>query len=168
MKLVPQSQLVKHEEPLAPEERAFLTRKERRDRAALYKVARVFLVLCFACSFLVACARAALGAPNPFAYGTFFSHVAFLMGFSGIGLYAGYFSFLRKVQRDLRRGTKTIERSRVIRKLYMPQTDTYFFYIDSPNRLSIEVSEYQYHAAGLGDEVNIEYTTVSKYYLGYY
>lgn len=160
--------LVRHEEPLNSDELAFLRRKEGKDRSQLYRVCRVFMILCFICPFLVACVRAIMGAEDPFNYGSYFAGVGFLMVFSGAGLYAGYYKFLRKVQQDIRRGTKTIERSLITRKQYMPHNNTYFFYINSPHRLSIEVAEFDYHNMHLGDEVNIEYTTMAKMYLGYY
>lgn len=168
MKQALQRTWARHEEPLNSEELSFLRRKERKDRGQLYKVCQVFMFLCFICPFLVACVRAAMGADDPFSYGSYFAGVGFLMMFSGMGVYAGYFNYLRKVQRDISRGTKTIERSLITRKQYMPHTNTYFFYINSPHRLSIEVDEYDYHHMNLGDEVNIEYTTVAKMYLGYY
>lgn len=161
-------EIVRYEEPLAPDELSFLVRKESRDRAQMYRVARVFLFLCFICSFFVACVRAMLGADDPFNYRDYFLGVGFLIAFSGMGLYMGYTRFLRQTQRDIRRGTKTIERSYIQRKVYMPENNSYYFYIDSPNRLSIEVNDQDYHRLDIGDEVNIEYTTVSRMYLGYF
>ncbi len=160
--------LIQYQEPLTEEELHFLHRKERRERTQLYKVARVFLFLSFICPFAVACVRAAFGAENPFSYGTYFLGVGFLMSFSAMGIFIVYKNYLRQVQRDISTGTKTIERSRITRKQYMPHTNTYFFYIDSPNRLSIEVDVQDYQFMSIGDEVNIEYTSIAKMYLGYY
>jgi hypothetical protein len=50
----------------------------------------------------------------------------------------------------------------------MPVNNSYFFYLSSAIKLSIEVEEYDYRRLEKGDEVNIEYTTFSQMYLGYF
>ena len=63
---------------------------------------------------------------------------------------------------------QTIERVNVTRKQYMPQNNTYYLYLSSPVKLSIEVSIDDYRQVGEGDELSIEYATHSKFYLGYF
>jgi hypothetical protein len=161
-------ELVKYREPLDKEELSFLRRKEEKERKQFYKIFRVFMVLSFICPFLVAWFRAIEGVENPFSIARYFLGVIFLLCFSGVGIYRAYYYNLRKVQHDIKNGTKTIERTYITRKQYMPLNHTYFFYLSSPNKLSIEVDEYDYRRLDKGDEVSIEYTTVSKLYLGYF
>jgi hypothetical protein len=50
----------------------------------------------------------------------------------------------------------------------MPQTNSCFFYLDSPVKLSVEVSPQYFERLSAGDELNIEYATYSKAYFGYF
>lgn len=161
-------QLYRYNEPLEKEELAFLVKKEEKERRQFYKLIRVFLVFCFVCPFVVVWFRAWNGVENPFSYLFYFGGVLFLVCFCGFAVYMGYRMSLYKVQQDLRAGTKSIERTTITRRQYMPQNNTYYFYLSSPNKLSIEVSVDDYHAMKDGDELSIEYTTCAKMYLGYF
>lgn len=161
-------ELVKYREPLNKEELSFLRRKEEKDRRQIYRIIRVFMVLCFLCPFAIAWLRAFDGQENPFSLMTYFLSVVFLACFSAVGVYWGYYNNLRKVQLDLKYRTKTIERVFITRKQYMPLNHSYFFYLSSAVKLSIEVDEYDYHRLEKGDQLSIEYTTFSKMYLGYF
>lgn len=161
-------QLVTYRERLSNEELRFLRKKEEKERKQFYRVAKVFMILCFICSFLVSVFRAFDGAEDPFAIANYFLGVLFLVCFSGVGIYWGYYHNLRKVQKDIKAGTKTIERAFIIRKQYMPANNTYFFFLSSAVKLSIEVDEYDYRRLDNGDELSIEYTSFSKLYLGYF
>ena len=160
--------LVKYREPLSKDELSFLIRKEEKERKQFYKIVRVFMILCFVCPFIVAWFRAVEGQENPFSFTYYFVGVVFLLCFSTAGIYWGYYHNLRKVQLDIKYKTKTIERTYITRKQYMPINNEYFFYLSSSVKLSIEVAEPDYRRLGKGDEVNIEYTTFSKLYLGYF
>ncbi len=161
-------ELIQYREPLNRDELAFLKKKEERERKQLYKIIRVFMILCFVCPFIVAWFRAIAGFENPFSPLNYFLGVLFLILFSGFGIYWGYYHNLRKVQLDIRKGTKTIERTYITRKQYMPSSNSYFFYLTSAVKLSIEVDEYDFRRLEKGDEVSIEYTTFSRIYLGYF
>jgi hypothetical protein len=159
--------VIQRRTPLSKDEIYFLRRKERVERKQFYRVVRMLLLLCFSCPFVVAWIRALAGADDPFGAFTYFASVGFLMSFGGAAAYVSYRTHLMRVQRDLRGGTKTIERVHILRKQYMPQTSEYFFYIDSESKLSIEVSADDYTRFQRGDELTIEYTTHSRHYLGY-
>ncbi|HRO42162.1 MAG TPA: hypothetical protein PL009_04975 [Flavipsychrobacter sp.] len=161
-------ELVKYRQSLNREEVSFLRRKEEKDRKQIFRIARVFMILCFVCPFIVAWFRAFAGHQNPFSIGYYFLGVFFLVCFSLAGLYWGYYHNLRKLRLDLKHRTKTIERAFITRKQYMPSNDSYFFYLTSAVKLSIEVAEYDYRRLDKGDEVSIEYTTFSNMYLGYF
>jgi hypothetical protein len=161
-------QLIRYNEPMEHEELDFLIRKERKESAQLYKAAKIIMWVCFLLPFAIAWFRAVSGATNPFAYRYYFLSVGFLLCFSAFCLYVGYRRTLFFIREDIKHGTKTIEYTHITKKQYMPQTNSFYFYLDSPNKLSIEVKEYDYNSKEQGDELNIEYTTYSKQYLGYF
>jgi hypothetical protein len=163
-----QLQLYRYNEPLEKEELAFLLKKEVKERKQFYKLIRVLMVFCFVCPFIIGWFRALNDVPDPFSYLFYFSSVLFLTCFSGFAVYMGYSISLRRVQEDLRIGTKTIEQTTITRRQYVPHNNTYYFYLSSPNKLSIEVKVDDYHTMKDGDELSIEYTTYSKMYLGYF
>lgn len=157
-----------HTEPLNLSERQFLMRRARQEGRQLYKAVRVLMALCFAVPFLLAWLWALDGVPDPFSPKRYFLGVGLLGALAGGGVYIAYRRGLQPLRTDLRRSTKTIERVHLTRKVYMLQNNTHHFYLDSPTKLSIEASPEDYARLDEGDEVNIEYTTCSKIYLGYY
>lgn len=160
--------VVRYLEPLDAEERAFLVRKETRDRRQFYRVMRVLLPICFSLPFAMAWGKAIAGLPNPFSYANYFSGVGVLLFLTVGGAAVAYRSNLYLLHQDLRHNTKTIERATITRKHFMPQTNSCFFYLDSPVKLSVEVSPYYFEHLSAGDELNIEYATYSKAYFGYF
>lgn len=161
-------ELVKYLEPLNVEEIAFLQKKEQRDRRSFYRAVRALLIICFLIPFLVAWGGALYGKPNAFSYLRYFTGVAFLLCFAGLCAYISYYHHLRKVQLDLQHRSKTIERTQITEKKFMAMNGIYYFYLNSSVKLSIEVTEDHFHNLEDGDEVNIEYTTYSRQYLGYF
>jgi hypothetical protein len=159
---------IRYREALSPEELAFLRKKEQRERRQFFRVIRVLLLLCFFCPFVLAWYRAIEDVPEPFSYGFYFLGVLFLMCFSGCAVWIVYNSNLRKLQSDIAGLTKTVEQTRIVRKQHMEINNTYHFYLDSPVKLSIEVSEADFHRLQPGDEVNIEYSPRAHTYFGYF
>lgn len=167
-----QLQLYRYNEPLVPEEVAFLTRKEVRERKQFYKIIQIFSVFCMICPL------AASWVPDEpfnkldphyhFSILHYLAGLVFICCFAGTVVYVSYRRTLYKVQEDLKHQTKTIEQTQITRKQYMPLNNTFYFYLNSPNKLSIEVKQDDYHTMDQGDELNIEYTTYSKLYLGYF
>lgn len=126
------------------------------------------MIMCFLVAFAGAWYRAAGGVENAFSPLRYFGFTAFLLSLCTLAVWLSYRLYLRKVLWDLKSLTKTIEQSHITRKQYMPQNKSYHFYIDSPNRLSIEVSQDDFYHMDEGDEVSIEYTTHAKIFLGYF
>ena len=126
------------------------------------------MVMCFLVSFAGAWYKAAGGVENAFSPIRYFGYTAFLLSVCTLAVYLSYRLYLRKVFWDIKTGTKTIEQSYIARKQYMPQNNSYHFYITSPNRLSIEVGQEDFYRMNEGDEVSIEYTTHAKVFLGYF
>lgn len=162
------TELQRHTEPLEADEIAFLERKEEKGRKLYYLVYRIMMVLSFVFPYLAAWYRVTEGAPNAFSYTKFFASAGVLLLISSISIYIPYRLDIKKVQKDLVSRTKIVEKSHVTRKVYFPAINTYFFYIDSKSKMSIEVSVEDFNRMKEGDEVCIEYTTHAKEYLGYF
>lgn len=160
--------LQRYYEPLNADELSFLKRKEEKERRQYYRAFRLLMFMSFIIPFTGAWYRAYDGAPNAFSVSRFFASAFALVFMSAGGTWISYRLNLRKVQADIRQGTKTIEASTIVRKQFMPQNHTYYFYISSPKKLSIEVSQNDFYRLSEGDEVNIEYTTHAGVYLGYF
>ena len=161
-------EVVRYLEPLSNEERAFLKGKETRDRRQFVRAIQMLLVICFVLPFAMAWGKAIAGVPNPFSYLNYFAGVAILGSLSGVACYIAYRTGLYRIHLDLQKNTKTIERANITRKRFMPQTNTCYFFLDSPTKLSIEVSQQHFDSLNVGDEVNIEYSTYGKAYFGYF
>ena len=157
-------ELVRYLEPLSDDERAFLKRKETRDRRQLYRSVQMLLLICFALPFAMAWGKAIAGKPNPFSYANYFAGVAILGSLTMIGAFIAWRNNLHRIQLDLQKGTKTVERAVITGKRFMPQTNTCYFFLDSPTKLSIEVRQQHFDELKVGDEVNIEYSTYGKAY----
>ena len=155
-------------EPLEISEVIFLVKKEEKERKQYFRVFSFLMVMCFVIPFAGAWYRAFDNAPNAFSPLRFFVSAGILLTISCLALWTVYRLNLRRIQADIREKTKTVECAHVVKKIYMPQNNTYFLYLDSTNKLSIEVGESDYHRLNTGDEVNIEFTTHARLYLGYY
>lgn len=155
-------------EPMNVEELGFLRKKESQQRSMYYKVYRILMLMSFIFPFAGSWYRAYEGAENAFSALRFFISSGILLSISTFAVYMSYRINLRKVQQDLKHGTKTIDTNHVLKKTYVATSGLYYFYIDSKVKLSIEVSEDDYLRLCVGDEVNVEYATYSKEFLGYY
>lgn len=153
---------------MEPGELAFLVQKEHRDKKIYYRIFRLLMFCSFLFPFIGSWYRAFEGAPNAFSIPRFFVSTAILLTISITAMLFAYRANLGKVHADIRQRTKTIETTHIMRKQYMHRSDAYYFYLDSPNKMSIQVANADYHRLDVGDEVNIEYYTHSKLYLGYF
>jgi hypothetical protein len=157
-----------HTEPLEADELRFLELKEEKERSQYYKVFSILMVVSFLFSFSGSWYRAYEGAPNAFSAVRFFLCTGILLSLSGGAVYFTYRRDLHKLQTDIKGKTKTIEITHIKYKKYMPQNKSYHFYLQTPNKMSIEVTQAEFYTLNEGDEVTIEYTTCSKFYLGHY
>ncbi len=162
------TELLRYNEPLDVSEINFLRKKVEEERRLYIKVYSILMVMSFLMPFAGAWYRAAGGAQNAFSPIRYFGFTAFLLGVCTLAVLLSYRLYLRKVFLDLKTRTKTIELSHITRKQFMPQNNSYHFYIASTNRLSIEVSQEDFYHMDEGDEVSIEYTTHAKIFLGYF
>lgn len=79
-----------------------------------------------------------------------------------------YYRNLWKLTKDIKRNLKSIEQATIERKQHISSNDSYHFFINSKTQLSIEVSKDDFEKFNEGDEINIEYSTYSKIYFGYF
>lgn len=83
-------------------------------------------------------------------------------------VYIGYKRTIGRLQHDIQNKQKIIEQAEINRKLHVSQNNTYFFFIQSPTKTSIEVNANVYNYFKEGDEINIEYSVYAKVYFGYF
>ncbi|MBS1782573.1 MAG: hypothetical protein JSS78_05880 [Bacteroidetes bacterium] len=160
-------ELIKYTLPLSKDELNFIKRKAHEERFQLKKIIFIFVCLSLGCPLLVSAIRFFVANESFFSLLQYLVGVVFLLIFSGVGVYWGYFHSLRKLEQDIKYQTKTIERTLVTKKQYMPMNHEYFVYLTSSVKLSIEISEEDFRQLKEGSELEISYTTVSQQYLGY-
>ncbi len=155
-------------EPLSTNELQFLQVMELKDRKMYWKVYNVLMIMSFVIPFIGSWYRAVDGTPNAFSKTHFFFSAGVLLAISTAGTYMSYHIFLRKIQADIKHKTKTIDTCHIQRKQYMPQNDTYYFFINNPDKLSLEVPPELFHSMAVGDELSLEFTTHARLFLGYF
>jgi len=79
-----------------------------------------------------------------------------------------YYRNLWKLTKDIKRNLKSVEQAVIERKQHISSNDSYHFFINSKMKLSIEVSKDDFGRFDEGDEINIEYSTYSRIYFGYF
>lgn len=157
------------QDELTDTELDFLLKKYERETKNFYRVLSIFMIICFVIPFVVAWVRAFGGdGSKAFSYFQYFLGVGYLMSFLAICAWVTYRRTLHKIKQDITQCSKTIERSRITRKQHIQHNNEYYFYLDSPNKLSIEVTEPDFYMLKEGDEINIEYSTNAKLYFGYF
>jgi len=162
------SQALQYIEPLSVDELQFLQVMELKDRKMYYKVYNILMVMSFVIPFIGSWYRAVDGTPNAFSKLHFFLTAGVLLAISTAGIYVSYHIFLRKIQADIKHKTKTIDTCVILRKQYMPQNNAYYFFINSTDKLSIEVPPELFHSMVVGDELSLEFTTHARLYLGFF
>ncbi len=106
--------------------------------------------------------------PEPFTLVTYFVVVIFILLLITVGGIISYNHSLKKLKTDLIQKTKIIERSEITRKQFIPNNQSCLFYVNSANKLSIEVSRDDFQRFEVGDEINLEFSKNSKIYFGYF
>jgi Ca2+/Na+ antiporter len=155
-------------EPLEEDERAFIQKKrDTESKAYMYTMNRM-LVIAFIVPLFVAIVYYIVTVQISDLVQVYFIGLIFLLLFFALVAWLSYRHKLMKYKNDLKKGTKCIERVTIQSAQYMPQNNTYHFYIDSIVKLSIEVDEIFYHSNHPGDEINIEYAQFSHEFFGYF
>lgn len=157
-----------HLEPFEADERAFIQRRYDKESAQyMYAMKRLVWLTALAPVVVALIYYVATGKTS-ILYRVYFTGLAFLLLFFTLVAWLSYRHKLGKYRRDLDLGQKVIERVIIESARYMPQTNTYHFFISSAHKLSIEVSEEDFHRLQPGDELSIEYARYCGEYFGYF
>jgi hypothetical protein len=170
-----------YEEPMNESELSFLKKKEEKEKRTFIRTVRnlsVLFVIIPCCLGIImesitrrndtAAMAAVREEQDPHVYQYYFFGMLFLLLLVGVGSFVSYNRTLKRLSKDIRVGKKTVEQTIVSRKQFIESNNTYHFYLNSTFRLSIEVSKEDYESYAEGDEINIEYSSKSKNYFGYF
>lgn len=170
-----------YEEPMNESELSFLKKKEEKEKRLFIRTVRnlsvLFIIIPCCLGIIMESLKRSGDTPamaairekeDPHVYLYYFFGMLFLLLVVGIVSFVSYSRTLKKLSKDIRIGRKTVEETTVSRKMFIESNNTYHFYLNSTFRLSIEVSKEDYENYAEGDEINIEYSSYSKNYFGYF
>lgn len=157
-----------HIEPLEASELDFLTKKAEKEKRLYKKILIALLSGSIIFSFGGAWKYILKGNLSVFSWENYFITLSILGTISAGAIWFSVYNNLRKVLLDLRYKTKIIERVLIKRKTFLPHNNTFHFYLNSYEKLSIEVDEAHFNELSEGDEVNIEYSSNARVYFGYF
>lgn len=170
-----------YEEPMNDSELSFLREKEGKEKRMFFRTVRtitiLFIVVPCCLGIIMESIKRSSDSPemarlreeeDPYVYLYYFFGMLFLLLLVAVGSYVSYNRTLKQLQKDIYAGKKTVENTEISRKQFVNSNNTYHFFLKSTFRLSIEVSKEDYEAYEEGDEINIEYSTFSRVYFGYF
>ena len=165
-------------EEMNKEELLFIKKKLQKEQALMFRTMRNLSFLCFIIPTIVAILfftneqkipdQYAEELPEPFTMYTYLYSVLSLLTLLFLGGFISYIKSIKTLKKDVELKTKVIEPVLIIRKKFMDINNSYYFYLRSRLKLSIEVTEQVYHQYEEGDEINIEYSRFGKEYFGYF
>lgn len=171
----------RYEEQMEPSEFSFLQEKAIKERGMLSRVVRnlsvIFIILPCSMGIILESLKRYRLSPalreiedkeDPYFVRNYFIAMIVLLLMVAISSLVYYYRNLWKVKKDLKRNLKSIEETVIERKQFIESNNSYHFYITSQTQLSIEVSKEDFTKFEEGDEINIEYSTYSKIYFGYF
>lgn len=170
-----------YQEPMNDSELSFLKEKEQKERRVFTRTVRnlsVLFIIVPCCLGIIMESLSRNADPpelaalrdreDPYVYQFYIFGMIFLLLIVGLGSYFSYTRTLKKLVKDIHNGQKTVEQTHIGRKHFVEANNTYHFYLKSTFRLSVEVSKEDFDAYLDGDEINIEYSTYSRIYFGYF
>lgn len=162
-------------------ELSFLKQKEEKEKKLFLRIVRnlsvLFIIIPCCLGIIMESIKRSEDTPamttireeqDPHVYLYYFFSMVFLLLVVAIASYIYYARTLKKLLQDIRNGYKTIQPTTIIRKQFVAFNNTYHFFLKATIRLSIEVSQEDYEMYQEGDEINIEFSTYSKNYFGYF
>ena len=151
------------------DELEFIQRKhDKESKAYLYTMNRMLFLTAFIPFFIALFFAIAQTLSWQSLVRIYFTGFAAILVFFGIVATLSYFHKLHKFKMDLKHKTKIVEQVLIKSAQYMPQNNTWHFFIHSIHKVSIEVSEEFFNSYQPNDEINIEYAKYSKEYFGYF
>jgi len=155
-------------EPLEPGELAFLQHKEQKERKVYITIYVFLLVASFLFPFITSWTRFRDSEVMVFSYQKFFLSLGILLFITSFSVYVVFRNYLRRIQLDIKHKTKTISGHKILKKVVVTVKPAYHFYINSTEKLSIEVSQEDFGMYNEGDEIYVEFATYSREYFGYF
>lgn len=165
-------------EDLKKEELLFLKKKAEREQGLLWRTMRNLSFLCFIIPTIVAILYFSSNQKTtpqlnkeisePFTIYTYIISVVSLLSLLFLGGLITYVKSIKEIKKDLIGKSKVIEPVLILSKRFIDINNSYFFFLKSKIKYSIEVTEDVYHQYEEGDEINIEYSRFGKEYFGYF
>jgi hypothetical protein len=150
----------------------FLKQKAKKDSRVIYRLFKIMLLGAVIFSFGGAWQNITKGqllnTETIFSWENYFITLATLTIIFLLSLRVLQSSELTNLKKDIRQKTKIVERVLIQKKTFLPHNNTFHFYLNSINKLSIEVKEQDFKNYSEGDEISIEYSKNSLIYLGYF
>jgi hypothetical protein len=171
----------RYEEPMEASEFSFLQEKAIKEKRMLARVVRnlsvIFIIIpcCIGITLeslkraeLTPALRAIEDKNDPYFVRNYIIAMVVLLLVVAVSCAIYYYRTLWKITKDIKRNLKSIEQAIIERKQHISSNDSYHFFINSKIQLSIEISKEDFEKFEEGDEINIEYSTYSKIYFGYF
>lgn len=165
-------------EEMNKEELLFLKNKVQKEQKLLIRTMRNLSFLCFIIPTIVAILfftndqktpeQFKEEMSEPFTIYTYVYSLVSLLSLLYLGGFITYIKTIKVFKKDIDQNVKVIDPVVIIRKRFMDINNTYYFYLRSRVKTSIEVSQQDYHQYQEGDEINIEYSKFGKEYFGYF
>ena len=155
-------------EALSNDEINFLSVKQEKERRTFYFGMKLMLIVCLIMPLFVATIIHFEDKPVlSFKEAYWYAQITMVLMFIFV-MMATYTRKLLFINLDLKHQQKMIESVEILQKKFMPQNQSFHFYIKSQIKLSIEVTQNDFLKFVEGDEINIEYSKYSKEYFGYF
>lgn len=154
-------------------ELAFLRKKAGKESHVYKRLMRIMIGSAFVVSFGGAWKNISKeGRPweiiTVFSWEHYFSTLCILITLFYVSVRFSRNSGLTKMRKDLEQKIKIVERVIIRKKTFLPHNNTFHFYLNSAQKLSIQVEEHDFNSLSEGDEINIEYSKNAGVYFGYF
>jgi hypothetical protein len=162
-----------YQEALSFSELAFLKKKASKEEHAFQRILNVMLMGAVVISFAGAWKNIqkegkVFNTETIFSWENYFITLIILSFIFWVAIRFSRSTELTKIKKDIRQKTKIVERVMITKKTFLPHNNTFHFYLNSLQKLSIQVDEEDFMTLSEGDEINIEYSKNAGIYFGYF
>lgn len=162
-----------YQEAMSVTELAFLKKKASKEEHAFQRILKIMLFGAVIISFAGAWKNIqkegkVFNTETIFSWENYFITLIILSFIFWVSIRFSRSTELTKIKKDIRQKTKIVERVLITRKTFLPHNNTFHFYLNSLQKLSIQVEEQDFMTLSEGDEINIEYSKNAGIYFGYF
>ncbi|MES2478895.1 MAG: hypothetical protein V4561_07400 [Bacteroidota bacterium] len=162
-----------YQEALSFSELAFLKKKASKEEHAFQRILKVMLTGAVVISFAGAWKNIqkegkVFNTETIFSWENYFITLLILSFIFWVAIRFSRSTELTKIKKDIRQKIKIVERVMITKKTFLPHNNTFHFYLNSLQKLSIQVDEEDFMTLSEGDEINIEYSKNAGIYFGYF